>query len=177
MPKQNLQERFQQLAGIKPLYEQLGPRMRNPRPTGPSDDKDDSLDTTWAQTFGLSDDNTYLIEDLTFEMIKKTFFRYYKNVKFTRPQTDEPYYSDSVSFPNWDDSSTPIADESAWQKWREEIMNSYGNVKIQLNPGADGFDVKYAEILDDKFNQERDKFGKGKAASIQRDQERGWSID
>ena len=177
MPKQNLQERFQQLAGIKPLYEQLGPRMRNPRPTGPSDDKDDSLDTTWAQTFGLSDDNTYLIEDLTFEMIKKTFFRYYKNVKFTRPQTDEPYYSDSVSFPNWDDSSTSIADESAWQKWREEIMNSYGNVKIQLNPGADGFDVKYAEILDDKFNQERDKFGKGKAASIRRDQERGWSID
>jgi len=114
---------------------------------------------------------------ITFEMIKKTFFRYYKNVKFTRPQTDEPYYSDSVSFPNWDDSSTSIADESAWQKWREEIMNSYGNVKIQLNPGADGFDVKYAEILDDKFNQERDKFGKGKAASIQRDQERGWSID
>ena len=40
MKKQLLKERFQQLAGIKPLYtEQLGPRMSNPRPTGPSDDK------------------------------------------------------------------------------------------------------------------------------------------
>ena len=37
--KKPLKERFQQLAGIKPLYtEQLGPRMSNPRPTGPSDD-------------------------------------------------------------------------------------------------------------------------------------------
>ena len=37
--KKPLTERFQQLAGIKPLYtEQLGPRMSNPRPTGPSDD-------------------------------------------------------------------------------------------------------------------------------------------
>ena len=38
MKKKLLTERFQQLAGIKPLYEQLGPRMSNPRPTGPSDD-------------------------------------------------------------------------------------------------------------------------------------------
>ena len=37
--KKLLKERFQELAGIKPLYtEQLGPRMSNPRPTGPSDD-------------------------------------------------------------------------------------------------------------------------------------------
>ena len=43
--KQPLIERFQQLAGIKPLYhEQLGPRMSNPRPTGPSDDEDLRLD-------------------------------------------------------------------------------------------------------------------------------------
>jgi len=37
--KKTLTERFQELAGIKPLYEQLGPRMSNPRPTEPSDDK------------------------------------------------------------------------------------------------------------------------------------------
>ena len=39
MKKIPLTERFQQLAGIKPLYEQLGPRKKNPRPTGPSDDR------------------------------------------------------------------------------------------------------------------------------------------
>ena len=34
--KKLLKERFQELAGIKPLYEQLGPRMNNPRPTEPT---------------------------------------------------------------------------------------------------------------------------------------------
>ena len=54
--KQTLIERFQQLAGIKPLYEQLGPRMSNPRPTGPSNDTDYKVvnaDTGKTIDFGL----------------------------------------------------------------------------------------------------------------------------
>jgi len=49
-----IMERFQQLAGLKPLYEQLGPRMRNPRPTGPSEPG--SFDSRLAQQMGMSDD-------------------------------------------------------------------------------------------------------------------------
>ena len=55
-----LKERFQQLAGIKPLYiEQLGPRMSNPRPTGPSDprsSKDIEFDNAQAMDRLTPDD-------------------------------------------------------------------------------------------------------------------------
>ena len=58
--KQPLIERFQQLAGIKPLYtEQLGPRMSNPRPTGPSDprsSKDIEFDNAQAMSKLTPDD-------------------------------------------------------------------------------------------------------------------------
>jgi len=58
--KQPLIERFQQLAGIKPLYtEQLGPRMSNPRPTGPSDprsSKDIEFDNAQAMDRLTPDD-------------------------------------------------------------------------------------------------------------------------
>ena len=57
--KISLKERFQQLAGIKPLYEQLGPRMRNPRPTGPSDprsSKDIEFDNAQAMDRLTPDD-------------------------------------------------------------------------------------------------------------------------
>ena len=57
--KQTLIERFQQLAGIKPLYEQLGPRMRNSRPTGPSDprsSKDIEFDNAQAMDKLTPDD-------------------------------------------------------------------------------------------------------------------------
>ena len=65
--KQPLIERFQQLAGIKPLYtEQLGPRMSNPRPTGPSDDDEDlRLDPE----DGVVDEIE--LEDLDFETLKR----------------------------------------------------------------------------------------------------------
>ena len=58
--KQSLTERFQQLAGLKPLYtEQLGPRMKNPRPTGPSDprsSKDIEFDNAQAMDRLTPDD-------------------------------------------------------------------------------------------------------------------------
>ena len=160
--KNLLKERFQQLAGIKPLYE--------------LNDEDDSLDTTWAQTFGLSDDNTYPLEDLTFEMIKKTYHTMYKDVKFTNPQTDEPSYSDNISFPNWDDSRTEIGDMRAWENYKEEIISRFGNVTIVLKPEAkDWFDKVF--IDDEKFNTTRDELTRGKYDRLQKDQERGWTVD
>ena len=59
MKKQSLIERFQQLAGIKPLYEALGPRMKSPRPTGPSDprsSKDIEFDNAQAMDRLTPDD-------------------------------------------------------------------------------------------------------------------------
>ena len=65
--KQPLIERFQQLAGIKPLYtEQLGPRMSNPRPTGPSEPGpfDDSETTVGDEMEKWLDTEPFDDEDL-----------------------------------------------------------------------------------------------------------------
>ena len=60
LKKSDLNERFQKLAGIKSLYtEQLGPRMSNPRPTGPSDprsSKDIEFDNAQAMDKLTPDD-------------------------------------------------------------------------------------------------------------------------
>ena len=137
---------------------------------------DSGGEMTYSQAIGLSDDNTYPLEDLTFEIIKKTFFRYYKDVKFTNPQTDEPSYSDNILFPNWDDSRTEIGDMRAWENYKEEIISRFGNVTIVLKPEAkDWFDKVF--IDDEKFNTTRDELTRGKMSRLQKDDERGWSTD
>ena len=82
MKKQLLIERFQKLAGIKPLYEQ--------------DSENEEIEIS--------------LEDLDFETLKKSFPDHYQKEKFTRPQTGEPYYEDAISFPNLDDSMMEIGD-------------------------------------------------------------------
>ena len=53
------------------------------------------------------------LDDLDFETLKSFFPNSYQKEKFTRPQTDEPYYEDAISFPNLDDSMMVIGDSSA----------------------------------------------------------------
>jgi len=176
--KQPLIERFQQLAGIKPLYEQLGPRMSNPRPTGPSepgpfDDED--------LTFEPEDDyvDEVELEDLNFETLKAAFPKFYQKVKFTRMQSngeEGPYYEDAISFPNLDDSSMVIGDASALEDWKDKVSRRFGNVEIVFNDeGKNWFDKVF--VADDAFNDARDGFIRGKMSAMQRDQELGRSID
>jgi len=119
------------------------------------------------------------LKDLTFDMLIDTYPENYKTVNFTRMQPDGKEgnnYRDSVSLPNWDDSSTSIGDMKALENYKEEIISRFGDVKISLKPESENWFDK-AEILDDKFQDTKDKIGKGKASSMKKDTERGWSID
>lgn len=119
------------------------------------------------------------LKDLTFDMLIDTYPENYKTVNFTRMQPDGKEgnnYRDSVSLPNWDDSSTSIGDMKALENYKEEIISRFGDVKISLKPESENWFDK-AEILDDKFQDTKDKIGKGKASSMEKDMERGWSID
>ena len=165
--KQPLIERFQQLAGIKPLYtEQLGPRMSNPRPTGPSDDDEDlRLDPE----DGVVDEIE--LEDLDFETLKSFFPKFYQKEKFTRTQPngeEGPYYSDSISFPNLDDSMMEIGDSSTLKDWKDKVSRWFGNVEIVFNDEGKN-DIDKVFVADDAFNAARDKFIQGKMSAMQRD--------
>ena len=119
------------------------------------------------------------LKDLTFDMLIDTYPENYKTVNFTRMQPDGKEgnnYRDSVSLPNWDDSSTSIGDMKALENYKEEIISRFGDVKILLKPESENWFDK-AEIIDDKFQDTKDKIGKGKASSMEKDTERGWSID
>ena len=162
--KKLLKERFQQLAGIKPLYtEQLGPRMSNPRPTGPSDDEDLTYE---PEDEGYVDEIE--LEDLDFETLKSFFPKFYQKVKFTRMQSngeEGPYYEDAISFPNLDDSSMVIGDASALEDWKDKVSRRFGNVEIEFNDQAKNhWDRVF--VHSDDFNDARDEFIKGKMSAL-----------
>ena len=116
------------------------------------------------------------LEDLDFETLKNSFPNNYQKEKFTRPQTDEPYYEDAISFPNLDDSSMEIGDSSALEDYKSKIGRFFGNVTVVLKPdGKNWFDKVF--IDDDEFNAKRDEFIRGKASAIQRDMDAGKTID
>ena len=107
------------------------------------------------------------LEDLDFESLKKAFPNNYQKEKFTRPQTDEHYYEDSISFPNLDDSSMEIGDSSALEDWKDKVNRRFGNVTIILKPdGKNWFDKVFVD--DEKFNQKRDNFISGKMSALNR---------
>jgi len=171
--KKPLIERFQQLAGIKPLYtEQLGPRMSNPRPTGPSDSETTVGDEMekWLATEPFdakNHSNEILLDDLDFKTLKAAFPKFYQKVKFTRPQTGEPVYSDAISFPNLDDSMMEIGDSSALEDWKDKVSRRFGNVEIEFNDQAKNwFDRVF--IHSDDFNDERDSFIRNKMSALNR---------
>ena len=158
--KKPLIERFQQLAGIKPLYtEELGPRMSNPRPTGPSDSE-----TTVGDAKNHS--NEILLDDLDFETLKAAFPNNYQKEKYTRPQTGEPVYSDAISFPTLTDSMMEIGDSSALEDWIKK-HERFGNVIIKFNnEGKNWFDKVFVDDKD--FNDERDAFIRNKMSALNR---------
>ena len=164
--KQPLIERFQQLAGIKPLYEKAAEQMyqqegrREPSPEAdiynyePEDDYVDEVE----------------LEDLDFETLKAAFPKFYQNEKFTRTQPngeEGSYYSDSISFPNLDDSTMEIGDSSALEDWKDKVLRRFGNVEIVFNDEAKNhFDRVF--VSDDAFNDARDGFIRGKMSGLNR---------
>ena len=119
------------------------------------------------------------LDKLTFDMLRQVFSDDYKDVHFTRMQPDGKegnYYRDAISFPNASDSRTVIGDMSALENWKEETKRRYGNVDISLKPEAENW-FDQVEVLDDKFQDTKNKILRGKAAAMQRDQELGRSID
>jgi len=187
--KQPLKERFQKLAGIKPLYETDEWQKRqdaltpgkNPEKYFGGLDKlrnlPDDEDLTFDPEDGVVDEVE--LEDLDFETLKAAFPKFYQKVKFTRMQSngeEGPYYEDAISFPNLDDSSTVIGDASALEDWKDKVSRRFGNVEIVFNDEAKNhFDRVF--VADDAFNAAKDEFIRGKMSAMQRDQELGRSID
>ena len=201
--KEPLIERFQKLAGIKPLYEQtptvfddesmdelgdiISKYVKDPDDVereldrfndggfdNMSDmvtanlDRDPEYKAWYNKLHSIKGDEIKIsLEDLDFETLKNSFPNNYQKEKFTRPQTDEPYYEDAISFPNLDDTMMAIGDSLALDDWKDKTSRRFGNVMIILKPdGKNWFDKVF--VNDEKFNQEREKFIMGKMSALNR---------
>ena len=129
-------------------------------------EKDDDEDYDLDPEDGVVDEIE--LEDLDFETLKSFFPKFYQNEKFTRTQPngeEGSYYSDSISFPNLDDSSMEIGDSSALEDWKDKVLRRFGNVEIVFNDEAkNSFDRVF--VSDDDFNDARDEFIKGKMSAL-----------
>ena len=100
------------------------------------------------------------IKDLTFDLIKSMF-----------PDIGKGY-SNSVAFPNPDDSSRSVGDEQALESWKAETIKRYGNINIKIDTEADKWWDKI-QILDDKFRADKEKYTAGKAAWLDKERAAG----
>ena len=144
--KQPLVERFQQLAGIKPLYtEQLGPRMSNPRPTGPSDprsSKDIEFDNAQAMDRLTPDDQDKLgkIQQMMRGEKQETKWEFF-DLKFGW-MTELPE-DIKVTVP---DLYGPSLGEPA-QKVNKKFPSGTTNIGYTLRGWFDEFEKKYPDAL------------------------------
>jgi len=197
MKKTLLTERFQQLAGIKPLYTEQsdtddygrsisGKDKRtfvDPKDLTPAARAEKMLDMDDDEDLTFEPEDDYVdeveLEDLDFKTLKAAFPKFYQKVKFTRMQSngeEGPYYEDAISFPNADDSQTVIGDESSLEDWKAKTLKRFGNVEIEFNDEAKNW-FDRVTILDDAFIDAKAGFTKGKQDFIDKERELGRSID
>ena len=197
MKKKLLIERFQQLAGIKPLYTEQsdtddygrsisGKDKRtfvDPKDLTPAARAEKMLDMDDEEDLTFEPEDDYVdeveLEDLDFKTLKAAFPKFYQKVKFTRTQPsgeEGPYYEDAISFPNADDSQTVIGDESSLEDWKAKTLKRFGNVEIEFNDEAKNW-FDRVTILDDAFIDAKAGFTKGKQDFIDKERELGRSID
>ena len=189
--KKLLIERFQELAGIKPLYELekediflddeaydelndlISKYVKDP------DDVEDELDR--FDEAGFDGMSTGLKSNLLGDPEYKAFIKKLKTPGEPEDLTFEPEDDDYVdefelkdltfnqivnSFPN-NYTDVHIGDENAWEDWKNKILRNYGNVEIVLNDeGKNWFDKVF--ISDDKFNDDKDTFIMKKMSAMQR---------
>jgi hypothetical protein len=180
MKKKLLIERFQELAGIKPLYEQDDEDLR----LEPEDNEyEDGTEFYDEEDYDFDPEDDYVdeveLEDLDFKTLKAAFPKFYQKVKFTRTQPngeEGSYYEDAITFPNADDSQTLIADESSLEDWKAKTLKRFGNVEIEFNDEAKNW-FDRVTILDDAFIDAKAGFTKGKQDFIDKERELGRSID
>jgi len=200
MKKKLLRERFQKLAGIKPLYEQDDEDLRlepeddeyedgtefydDDLRLEPEDDEyEDGTEFYDEEDYDFDPEDDYVdeveLEDLDFKTLKAAFPKFYQKSKSTRMQPngeEGPYYKDAISFPNADGSSTVIADESALEDWKAKTLKRFGNVEIEFNDEAENW-FDRVKIYDDAFADAEAEFTKGKQDFINKERELGRSID
>ena len=73
---------------------------------------------------------------------------------------------DRFSAPNSDDSLRQINGERDWESWKEDTINRFGEVMIQLDKDAVWYDK--VKILNKEFNKIRADYIKDKIADIDR---------
>ena len=167
--KSNFGERPSQTNGE---YAELGQKVVDQLHNG---DKEAAIDYIMSQINEVDNpEDDYVdeveLEDLDFETLKSFFPKFYQKVKFTRTQPngeEGSYYSDSISFPNLDDSTMEIGDSSALEDWKNKVLRRFGNVEIVFNDEAKNhFDRVF--VSDDAFNDARDGFIRGKMSGLNR---------
>ena len=83
---------------------------------------------------------------------------------------------DSVSFPNPNDSLRGVRVKSDFDSWKEETMDRYGNIEIELDPNADSWFEKVS-INDEVFVKDKEDYIQAKGRALQKDREMGFSVD
>ena len=83
---------------------------------------------------------------------------------------------DSVSFPNPNDSLRGVRVKSDFDSWKEETMDRYGNIEIELDPNADSWFEKVS-IDDEVFVKDKEDYIQAKGRALQKDREMGFSVD
>ena len=83
---------------------------------------------------------------------------------------------DSVSFPNPNDSLRGVRVKSDFDSWKEETMDRYGNIEIELDPNADSWFEKVS-INDKVFAKDKEDYIQAKGKALQKDREMGFSVD
>ena len=83
---------------------------------------------------------------------------------------------DSVSFPLPMDGLRGVRVKSDFDSWKEETMDRYGNIEIELDPGADSWFEKVS-IDDEVFVKDKEDYIQAKGRALQKDREMGFSID
>ena len=83
---------------------------------------------------------------------------------------------DSVSFPLPMDGLRGVRAKSDFDSWKEETMDRYGNIEIELDPNADSWFEKVS-IDDEVFVKDKKDYIQAKGRALQKDREMGFSID
>jgi hypothetical protein len=83
--------------------------------------------------------NQIKLNDLTFEKVKEFFPNFYQKSKGNQANKDmlDDYYSysDSINFPNPNDTLTTIENKGIFEYWKNETLAKYGkDVTLEFNP-------------------------------------------
>lgn len=109
----------------------------NPQPTKePLDPNQTSMELDEREHLGA---NQIKLNDLTFEKVKEFFPNFYQTPKGNQANKDmlDDYYSysDSINFPNPNDSLTTIENKGIFEYWKNKTLAKYGkDVTLEFNP-------------------------------------------